>query len=351
MDSILLAWLQSTDEAEREHLLAELLLVRATPLIKHTLWLRLGFRLGKDGENSNNPDAEDIYHDVIAKLVQRLNTLRMEPGRNEIRNYRQFVTRMAVNACHDYLRAKSPARARLKNSLHDLLDRHRDFRLWRGKADLLLCGFAGWGTGDEILPQAQRLDQLAEHPEVFRAERFAGEDLQRVPRTKLVAEIFKWVGAPIELEVLVDLVAALLEVKDRPHEALDEEGSDVRLRLVDPTIRSDALLEGRDELRQFWGEVRRLSPRLREVVCLSFVDENGEDLVSLLLDAGVLTLPEMAADLGMPLEQLKALWGRTPMDSETLAAHLGATRRQICRWRHKAWQQLALGLGDGKTEN
>jgi DNA-directed RNA polymerase specialized sigma24 family protein len=70
--------LQSTDEAEREHLLAELLLVRATPLIKHTLWLRLGFRLGKDGENSNNPDAEDIYHEVIAKLVQRLNTLRME---------------------------------------------------------------------------------------------------------------------------------------------------------------------------------------------------------------------------------------------------------------------------------
>ena len=69
MDSILLAWLQSTDEAERERLLAELILVHATPLIKHMLWLKLGFHLGKDGENSNNPDAEDLYHDVVAKLV------------------------------------------------------------------------------------------------------------------------------------------------------------------------------------------------------------------------------------------------------------------------------------------
>jgi hypothetical protein len=275
----------------------------------------------------------------------------MEPGKNEIRNYRQFVTRMAVNACHDYLRAKSPARARLKNSLHDLLDRHRDFRIWRGKADLLLCGFAEWGTGDESLPQAERLNQLAEVPEVFRAERFAGKDLQRVPRTKLVAEIFKWLGAPIELEVLVDIVATLLEVKDRPYVALDEEDSDVRLRLVDSSIRCDALLEGRDELRRFWGEVRWLSPKLRELVCLSFVDENGEDLISLLLDAGVLTLPEMAADLGISPEQLKALWGRTPMDGETLAAHLGATRRQIGRWRHSAWQQLARRLGDRKTKN
>jgi len=351
MDSILLAWLQSKDEAERERLLAELILVHATPLIKHMLWLKLGFHLGKAGENSNNPDAEDLYHDVVAKLVQRLNALWAEPEKNEIRNYRQFIMRMAANACHDYLRAKSPARARLKNSLHDLLDRHRDFRLWRGKTDLLICGFAGWETGSENLQQAERLDQLAEHPEVFRAERFAGEDLQRVPRTKLVAEIFKWVGAPIELETLVDLVAASLEVKDRPHEALDEEDSDIRLRLVDPSIRCDALLEGRDELRQFWEEVRKLSPKLREAVCLSFADENGEDLISLLLDAGVLTMPEIAADLGMELNRLKALWGRTPMDTETLAAHLGATRRQVSRWRHRAWQQLAGSLADVKTKN
>ena len=351
MDSILLAWLQSTDEAERERLLDELILVHATPLIKHMIWLKLGFHLGKVGENSNNPDAEDLYHDVVAKLVQRLNALRAEPEKNEIRNYRQFIIRMAANACHDYLRAKSPARARLKNSLHDLLDRHRDFRLWRGKADQLLCGFAGWETVSESLQQAERRDQLAEHPEVFRADRFVGEDLQRVPRTKLVAEIFKWVGAPIELETLVDLVAALLEVRDRPYEALDEEDSDVRLRLVDPSIRCDAVLEGRDELRLFWEEVRKLSPKLREVVCLSFTDENGEDLISLLLDAGVLTLPEIATDLGMELNRVKALWGRTPMDTETLAAHLGATRRQVSRWRHRAWQLLAGSLADVKTKN
>ena len=104
-------------------------------------------------------------------------------------------------------------------------------------------------------------------------------------------------------------------------------------------------------MRQFWGEVQKLLPKLREVVCLSFADENGEDLISLLFDAGVLTLSEMAADLGMELDRLKALWGRTPMDTETLAAHLGATRRQVSRWRHRAWQLLARSLSDVKTKN
>lgn len=351
MDSTLLAWLHSTDEAERERLLAEIILVWAAPVIKNTLRLKLGFHVGTGGESSNNPDAEDIHHDIVAKLVQRLNALRAEPKKNEIRNFRQFVARVATNACNDYLRAKSPARARLKNSLHDMLDRHRDFKLWRGKSGQLFCGFAGWEEDRSSAQAAKRLEQLKENPELIRASRFAGGSLQNVPRGKLIAEIFKWVNASIELDVLVDVAAAILDVKDKPFESLDEEESDVRLRLVDPSIRSDALLEGQSELQRFWRELQHLPLKLRTVICLGFASENGEDLISLLLDAEVLTLPEMAASLEISLEQLQSLWGQAPMDRETLANYLGATRRQVGKWLHRAWQQLTKQLEEGKTKN
>lgn len=351
MDSILLAWLHSTDEAERERLLAELILVGAAPVIKNVLRLKLGFYVGTSGENSNNPDAEDIHHDIVAKLIQRLNALRAEPEKNEIRNFRQFVARVATNACHDYLRAKSPARARLKDSLQDMLDRHRDFKLWRGKAGLLLCGFTGWGEGRLSTRDAKRLEQLKEHPELFRAEQFAGENLQNVPRGRLIAEIFKWVNAPIELNVLVDVAAALLDVKDKPFESLDEQDSDVHLRLVDPSVRSDVLLEGHSELQRFWRELQHLPLKLRTVICLCFASENGEDLISLLLDAEVLTVPEIAASLEISLEQLQSLWGQVPMNREALAAYLGATRRQVGKWLHRAWQQMAKRLEEGKVKN
>ena len=132
MDLLLLSYLHSPLESERERLLSELMLVRAAPVIRHTLRLRLNFYVDHTGASPNNPEAEDLYHDIIAKLIERLNEAKGDPERQEIRDFRQYVARVAVNACNDYLRGRSPARSRLKNNLRDLLDRHPDFLLWRG---------------------------------------------------------------------------------------------------------------------------------------------------------------------------------------------------------------------------
>lgn len=200
-DAILLSFLRATDEADRERQLGELITTYAAPLIRRTLWQHFGLAVDQAGANARDPDAEDLYQEAMAKLLHRLNGLRANPEKSGIKNFRQYVVRIALNAGHDYIRAKYPARSRLKNNLRDLLERHRDFKVWRSEADLLLCGFATWaGEGPAA---AARADRLVENPEEFKATRLAGGEISEVPLSRLVAEIFNWVGGAVELDRLV----------------------------------------------------------------------------------------------------------------------------------------------------
>src|SRR4029434_1896405 len=106
---------------------------------------------------------------VMAKLLYRLNEMRANPGRRRIRNFRQYVIRVAHNTCHDYIRAQYTERARLKGNIRDLLERHRDFKMWRDEADEWLCGFTAW-AGEKPAP-GEHLSWLLENPELFKATR------------------------------------------------------------------------------------------------------------------------------------------------------------------------------------
>jgi len=340
MDSILLTFLQATEGAERERLLSELVLTHAAPLIRNTLRQRLGFFVDHSGANSNNPEAEDLYQDVITRLITRLKGLRADPHADRISNFRQYVTRVAANACHDYLRAQSPARSRLKNNLRDLLDRHPDFSVWKDEVYEYLCGFAAWRHRKPSPAPSKSLLLLLENPEEFKRQVFPREDIRRVPFTRVVAEIFNRVGGPVKIEPLVEILAVLLEITDHPVEALDNQDTYPDRQLIDSTVRCETRLEMRETLHQLWEEIRGLPPPQRDTFCLSFADHNGDDLFSLLIDAEVVTLPQLAAELDLTLARLVTLWREMPMDNRALAAELGATRPQINKWRYRALRQL-----------
>src|SRR5205085_1795874 len=85
MDSVLLPFLRSTDEAEREQLLSDLILFEVAPLVRNTLRQRLGFYVSQLGANPQNHDAEDLYHDVMAKLIGLLNDPQLRTGRLRLR--------------------------------------------------------------------------------------------------------------------------------------------------------------------------------------------------------------------------------------------------------------------------
>ena len=107
MDPVLLPFLRSKDEAEREQLLSQILLLEAAPLVRRVLQRRLGFYVNYLGANPQNQEAEDLYHDVMVKLIDLLNDPKLRTGRVEVKDLRQYVMRLASNACHDHLRAKA----------------------------------------------------------------------------------------------------------------------------------------------------------------------------------------------------------------------------------------------------
>ena len=82
----------------------------------------------------------------------------------------------------------------------------------------------------------------------------------------------------------------------------------------------------------------------RDTFCLGFEDDSGADLFTLLLDEGLVTLPELAAGLNRSLEDLVRLRRLVPMDSRTIAAELNASRAQVFKWRFRAIQRLRKEL-------
>src|ERR1700730_10327366 len=120
MDAVLLPYLQAPDETAREKYLDELLLFHAGPVVRHRLRRKLGFDVSQTGTNRNNQDAEDLYQEIMTKTLEALSDLRTTSPGIEIDNFRQYVARIAINTCNDFLREKSPALSRLRHNVRDI---------------------------------------------------------------------------------------------------------------------------------------------------------------------------------------------------------------------------------------
>src|SRR5436190_17231471 len=127
MDPVLLPYPQATDESEMQRCLDELLLFHGAPIVRKILRSRLGFHVSQHGTNRNNQEAEDVYQETLTKIVQLLHDLRASSRPTEIENFRRYVTRIAINACNDFLRARSPGKYRFKHNVRDIFSRHQDF--------------------------------------------------------------------------------------------------------------------------------------------------------------------------------------------------------------------------------
>jgi RNA polymerase sigma factor (sigma-70 family) len=344
MDQLLLPYLQASDESERQQHLDELLMVHAAPVVRQALRRRLGFYVDQRGINPHNQDAEDLYQEIMAKIVQALQDLRGASTKTDIQNLKQYVSRIATNACNDVLRTKSPARARLKNNLRFLLTHHRDFAVWKLETETL-AGFAVWRDTSPSESSQRELFDAEERLAHFRATRFRNQNVNQVPITTVVAELLSWIASPVELHVLVNLVALLLDVKDQPVQSLDDQAlSYLEARIADGTVHSSSRLEEQALLRSLWQSVRELSAEQRDVFCFGFEDQNGRDLFTVLLEAEIVTFRELSQRLGRSTEAIVGLWAKLPMDDQAIADELGTTRTQVYKWRFRALQRLRKGL-------
>jgi RNA polymerase sigma factor (sigma-70 family) len=342
MDNVLVPYLTADDERERQHHLDELVTLGAAPLIRQVLRLRLGFYVSAQGINEHNQDAEDLYQEALTRVVHVLKQLHATSS-TDIEDFERYVSRVASNICIDFLRDKSPARTRLKDSLRDLFRRHRELVSWEYEGEIL-CGFANWRNTRKSTFSDQELRDVETKLETFQAVRFADEDVRLAPLSQILTELFDWIGGPIQIDVLVTMVAYLLAVKDQHIESLDDPTRQWDTYFPADTQTGESHVEANELLSRLWHAVRQLPAEQRDAFVFGFEDQAGQDFFTILLAAATVTWNELAHGMGRSVEEIARLRMSMPMDGVSAANELGASRENVWKWRYRAIRTLKAEL-------
>lgn len=349
IDPVLDSFIQAAAGEERDDQLEKLVL-ESIPIIRRVLRQRLGFHVNAKGENSRIPDAADLFHEILVRILQRLHSLQIQGSGEEIRDFGAYVSRTAGNACHDYLRERYPLRHLLKNRIRYLLhDRPelvvREHR--QGGRRAVHCGLTNWSEDlwRQIPPDARDVGEVEEPlKEWLRKEFGTALNLDSFPLARVLLGILTRIGHPVELDQLVYLVASVRGTREWTVESIDEDENPLAGSLPDPHPRIDQQLEEEELLQRLWEAIRTLPLVQRRIVLLGQGDERGHDLWSLLFEAGTVPLADLSASLELQPIEIAALWAEIPLDTSALATFLNLTRTQVIRWKFYARQQLRKQL-------
>jgi RNA polymerase sigma factor (sigma-70 family) len=342
IDPLLLPLMQTSGESELQNVCSQLISEHAEPIIKKIVSYKLHVYGSHTATVSLGQDAEDICGEVLVELLARLRDFKADPQDKAIGDFRSYVAVTAYHACYSHLRRKYPERWKLKNRLRYLLTHNPELALWKSADDDWLCGLGKWRNREKASRHTERLWRLHDDADAFIQTRLQ-QDLHRKDPAGLVSAIFDWVGCPIELDDLVNIVAVLWGIKDQaPSIEIGDEGMAERNKsLIDPRASIASEIDQRFYLQRLWAEICLLPARQRAALLLNLKDEKGNDLTTLLPVIGVATLRQIAEALEMPAESLAILWKNLPLDDASIARRLGLTRQQIINLRKSARERLA----------
>ena len=338
-DALLLPYLRATDETESHRLAAQLISDHAEPVIRAVIRYKLHVSINQVMISQHYQDAEDVYSDIILKLLIGLQENKADPDGKGIRDFHGYVATLAYHACSKYLREKHPQRSSLKNKLRYVLTRWPGFALWKGDGEELLCGFVSWQQSKEYRRDA-RLQQLQDNLPVIERAGLPSDDPGNPYLVDLLTAIFNCIGNPIKLDDLVSVVAKSLAVKDHVADNHDDHNSLLRDRLPDPQVNVADEVEQRMYLQRIWAEIGKLPLRQRKALLLNLRDPLGRGVIALLPIIGIASFREIAEVLDMPVEHLADLWNNLPLDDATIASHLDLTRQQVINLRKSARERL-----------
>jgi RNA polymerase sigma factor (sigma-70 family) len=337
IDNLLLPLLHA-DATASQDLFERLLTEQAAPLIRQIVRAKLCLHY----ERQRPEEVEDLQSEVLVQVLERLCAFRHNPSQRAIANFRSYVAVTTYHACYEHLRRKHPQYHQLKNRLRYLLTHRTEFALWEGEQTIWLSGFARWRTAGSADTHNARLQQLIDDPQAALNGR-----AERLNLAELLAALFDWVGQPIELDQLVNLVARLLgQPLHTPHSERDEEqaDSDPFERLADPRSNVTAEIEARLQLQRLWDEIKQLPAGQRTALLLNLRDEQGGNVIALLPHTGTATLRQIAEALALPAIELAEVWPKLPLDDDAIALRLCVTRQQVINLRLAARRRLARRL-------
>lgn len=336
-DAALLPFLQAHDEAEAEQLLARIITEHATPVIQQIV----RYKLRSQAAAQSSLEADDLQSEAIVKLLQELRACKASPAEKAIHDLRGYTAVLTYRTCHDFLRQRQPLRHSLKNRVRYLLNAHPDLDAWEDANGEIACGFAVWRQAGSSLIRNQALEKLLANPQLLKEP--DAVERRKIIRPELLAAVFKFVGGPVELDDLVNIIATRYGLHERNEslDAVDAEGRSGYERLPAPQadIRQEAVL--RDYLRRVWEEICQLPVQQRLALLLNLKDEKGNCMTAMLPVANIATIRQIAAVLELPPEEFYRLWGDLPLEDMQIAQLLGLTRQQVINLRKSARERLA----------
>jgi hypothetical protein len=273
-------------------------------------------------------------------LIRRLTFMRGGDA-GPINSFEGYVATVTFNACSHYLRRKYPARSQLSDKLRYVLTHHKQFAMWHLERGEWLCGFASWKKQPRSRQSSDRLRQLRADPRSINC--FADSAQQEQNVLCLLKAIFEFVGAPVSLDDLVDLMGDLLGRDDRItcaepdarlNRAADEYGADAEALIAER-------IDKQAYLKQVWEEIRELPPEQRAAMLLNLKDRQGGDITGIFINSGVATISEMAEALGLTIEEFLGLWKKLPLSDEEIAMRLGVRIQQVSSLRQSGRRRLS----------
>ena len=337
-DGLLAPWLQTIqtrgDEAAESEL-ALLIEAHIEPVIRSVIRFKL--RLDSAGK----VDEAVLVQESLAQWLAELSKLSAKPDEHPIGDARGLAATITYRVCCGWLRRRSPRRHALRNRLRYALTRQAGLALWTDAAKMSIAGFAAW-RGRPPSPSG-KLRQLQDDEKfVARARRLvAGE--QEAKLNDLLAAVFDYVGGPVAFDELVNVTAALLQVRDQPPASTEERQETGGAEIAS---REDISwqVEKRIFLERLWEEVRELPLAQRAALLFNLREADGRGCLALFPATGVATLRQIAETLEVSAERLAELWPRLPLDDATIAGLLDLTRQQVINLRKSARQRLARRL-------
>jgi hypothetical protein len=340
-DALLQPFLQATDAAAAENLLAQLIRDHADPVINKIIKSKMRVSMDEANGDRQNQDALEMASSLRATLISDLRAVQQDPSRKTITSFRDYVAIKTYSACADYFREMNPRRWRLKNLLRYQLKQNPRFALWKVDNNYWFAGFSEWrdakGFGDLMKPLP---------PAASIGDKLSRTRNQGAAAVELLTAVFEHLGHPIQFERLVSLAAEVWRITDFPAESLDDEG--LTLESVHPSPRVDLLLEQRTYLERLWIEVCQLPLLQRAALLLNLRDAHGGSAIFFIPHLGIADKPQLAKVLDLSEVDLAKLWDDLPLDDAAVAERLKVTRQQVINLRKTARERLARRMEKSK---
>lgn len=324
-----------------EALLEEVVTKHAMPLIKRIIGSKLRGYPQSQFNLSGGAEIDDLCQESVVNLISYLDSWKHESREQAIRGLDEFVAKIALNVYNSHLRQKYPLRHSLKRRILYQLKTSAEFELWKEGNDKI-AGFVSWQSTSQARYQNQHLADLRWDVREFVAERLSGQSPNNLPLNDLIRHLFNWIRQPFEIDLLVDVIARLLGVSDKPKND-DEEvvesncGKGKSPEQKPPEI---SQIEQREDLRRIWKIILLLPVQQRKALLLNLKYRGGEGIVNALPLCEIASPEKIAQALEMKSDELEMLWDKLPLLDAQIGEMLGIEPQEVINLRKSARERL-----------